>query len=132
VGREFAAAFAAYLRRPLLSLHMRCNDTYHQGSTGDSYYHPGSMGLPADFRGQRWLTYGSLHERWKMEGFGILQHRPHFRIPMYLGEGVYFRAKKLDVNAWPPMTLGSTTASPHSAAMCSPAIWGYSAPSSPA
>jgi hypothetical protein len=89
VGTDFSRAFRGYPHAPLLGVHTRRNDTYHQGSTGPTFYHQGSEGLPADFRGQRWLTCGILHERWMMEGFGILQHRPHFTIPMYISEAVY-------------------------------------------
>lgn len=89
VGTDFSRAFRDYPHAPLLGVHMRRNDTYYQGSTGMTFYHPGSEGLPADFRGQQWLTCGILHERWMMEGFGILQHRPHFIMPLYVGEAVY-------------------------------------------
>jgi hypothetical protein len=94
VGADFAAAFASYPRRPLLGVHTNRNDTYHEGSTGTTYYHPASTGRPLDLRGQSWLTLGTFHERWKMEGFGHLQHRPHFVKPMYTGEAVYEHTNK--------------------------------------
>jgi hypothetical protein len=86
---DFSAAFLAYPYKPPMSLHMRRNDTYHEGSTDSLYYHYGSMGLPADFRGQTWLTFGTLHERWMMEGLGILRHSLYFTMPMYTGETIY-------------------------------------------
>jgi Protein of unknown function (DUF4038)/Domain of unknown function (DUF5060) len=89
VGADFSNMFKSYPRRPLLGVHMRRNDTYHEGSTESLYYHLGSDDFPADFRDQTWLTFGSLHEKWKIDGFGFLQHRPHFSIPMYVGEPIY-------------------------------------------
>lgn len=112
VGDDLSGVFQGYPHHALFGIHTRRNDTYYEGSVENRfvdrllkvfgmaadrtilffdlmYYHPGSPGLPADFRGQNWLTVGIFHERWKMEGFGILQHRPHFNMPMYVGEAVY-------------------------------------------
>jgi hypothetical protein len=94
IGREIAAAFESYPRKPLVGLHTARNFTYHEGRAGAAYPHvrrgpANPAGGAYDFRGESWLTCVILHERWKMEGLGILQHRPHFPAPMYIGEAVY-------------------------------------------
>jgi hypothetical protein len=112
IGNELLRIFEGYPHQPLIGVHTRRNDTYYEGSTDNTlvaglrrrfgveieralllfdmvYYHQGSSGLSVDFRHERWLTVGIFHERWKMEGFGILQHGAHFKMPMYVGEAVY-------------------------------------------
>ncbi|WP_447980683.1 apiosidase-like domain-containing protein [Candidatus Nitrospira bockiana] len=111
LGADFSAAFQGYPYKPLLGVHPHRNATYYDDRSagsrlvnhllhllgmasdrlffGELHYHRVSRETSGDFRGQKWLTIGIFHERWKMEGYGILQHRPHFDVPMYVGEAVY-------------------------------------------
>lgn len=88
-GADFAAAFATYPHRPLLGVHTNRNHTYHEGGTGMTYYHSSSSSPAMDLRGQRWVTLVSTHDRWKLEGFSVLQHRPHFTLPTFPHEFPY-------------------------------------------